>query len=60
MGIFEQKQYKNSAERMEAFEELIIKIDSTKIGGKAIYIPFLSELKNIYAQAENSAYKRQA
>lgn len=58
MSVFEQKQYKNSAERTEAFEKTIIEIDSIKINGKAIYIPGLSELKNIYIQAEKSARKR--
>ena len=58
MSEFERKQYKNSSERMEAFENIIIKMDSIKINGKVVYHPFLSEIKNIYIQAENSAYKQ--
>jgi hypothetical protein len=58
MDVFEKKQYKNSAERMEAFENIFIEMDSIKINGKVAYHPLLSELKNIYIQAEKSAYKK--
>jgi hypothetical protein len=48
-------QYKDAEERQRAMEKLSIEVEQLKIQGKFICIPQMTEILNIYQQAEAEA-----